>query len=118
MANFLSSLLVMLLGMLVVFTGLIILIGTTKLMSFVIKKMNTKKEKKAAAPAPVAAAPAQPAAPVIEEPAQDPMADSQLVAAISAALMAFEGNNKRLVVRSVRRANNWAGAGRQESINY
>ena len=109
------SLQVMLIGMLVVFFGLIILIACIELLSAIIGAA-TKKEKGAPQPQPVPAA--APAAVVIPEPVAKASSD-ELVAVITAALMAYAGSNKTLVVRSIRRAGApvWAKAGRAEQLN-
>ena len=101
-------------GMLIVFTGLIILIVAISIMGSFFK--TGKKKEKAAAPAsaPVAAPAPVVEAPVAEEaPVED---DAQLIAVIAAALAAFDGGNKRLVVRKVRRVSGWQEAARNESL--
>lgn len=113
------SLKVMVIGMVVVFIGLIILIGAIKVLSAVMEGIEGRKkapEANAAVPAPAAAAPmAAPAAPAV--PAQDDLA---LVAVIMAAILAGEqvGEGRTLVVRSVRRlgGNAWASAGRRQQL--
>lgn len=104
-------------GMLIVFVGLIILILCIMAMGKIFQSITNKKAKESAepAPAPAAAAPAPVAQPSAAEeaPVQD---DAQLIAVIAAALAAFDGGNKRLVVRKVRRVSGWNEAARSESI--
>lgn len=100
---------VMVLGLLIVFVGLIILIGAIKLLSAILRR--GEQAKAPAAPAVVQAVPA-PAA-----PAEDDLA---LVAVMMAAILAGENvsGGKGLVVRSVRRLGGsaWSGAGRREQL--
>ena len=102
-------------GILIVFLGLIILIVAISVMGKIFKAAGKKKEKAAApAPAPVAAP-----APVVEEAAAEEAPaenDAQLIAVIAAALAAFDGGNKRLVVRKVRRVSGWNEAARSENV--
>ncbi len=112
------SFLVMLIGMLIVFFGLIILICLIKLMSIVVGALTGKKKEKAApAPAPVVVP-----EPVAEAAAEETGLESdELIAVITAALAAFnKDGNKTLVVRSVRRAAAktpaWAKAGRADQL--
>ena len=112
------SLIVTLLGLFIVFVGLVILIGCIKVLSVFVRKMNARKEeeKKPAAPAP---APVVVPEPVAEAAAEDAGVDEgELVAVITAALMAYtKGNgNKTLVVKNIRRANAWANAGRADQL--
>ena len=101
-------------GMLIVFLGLIILIVCISIMGQFFKT-GKKKEKAAPAPAPApVAAPAPVVEPVVEEaPACD---DAQLIAVIAAALAAFDNGSKRLVVRKVRRVSGWNEAARSENV--
>ena len=110
----------MVIGMLVVFFGLAILIFLISIMSWIFKKINTKKAEKAAAAA-AAAAPAP--VPQVETPAEeaadaDMVTDPQLIAVIAAAIAAFDQSGKNLVVRKVRRASGWKGSARQEQIYH
>lgn len=117
------SLKVMVIGMVVVFIGLIILIGAIKVLSAVMEGIEGRKKAPGAAPAvpvpaaPVPAAPAPAAAAPVAAPAQDDLA---LVAVIMAAILAGEqvGEGRTLVVRSVRRlgGNAWASAGRRQQL--
>lgn len=110
---------VMVIGLVVVFVGLCILILATKLLTWIIVKARSAREEKAQVQA--AATPAQPAptaAPAIEIPAAED--DAQLIAVISAAIAAYSGSAKRLVVRSVRKAgagSAWANAGRRDQLS-
>ena len=112
------SLLVMIIGMLIVFFGLIILICLIKLMSIIVDTFAGKK-KESAAPAP---APVVVPEPVAEAAAEETGLESEeLIAVITAALAAFnKDSNKTLVVRSVRRAAAktpaWAKAGRADQL--
>ena len=112
------SLIVTLLGLFIVFLGLVILIGCIKVMSKVVGKMRENAEAKKAASAP-APAPVVVPEPVAEAAAEDAGVDEgELVAVITAALMAYtKGNgNKTLVVKNIRRANAWANAGRADQL--
>lgn len=104
-----------LVGMLVVFVGLIILIVCIAVMGSLNKKAGEKKpaavqEVPAPAPAPVAVAPA---APAVED-------DTQLIAVITAAIAAvWQGQQSGFVVRRVRRVDTVsarARAAREEQI--
>ena len=112
--RFFYSIVVMLIGLFVVFLGLIILIGCIKLMSKLIGWMRSRQEaKKEVAPV------AQPE-PVVAEAAAEPEQDEgELIAVITAALMAYQKSTggKQLVVRNIRRQNAWAAAGRSEQLN-
>lgn len=103
MDRIINGLGVTLVGLLVVFTGLLVLVVLIKIMQTVFDKLK----KPAPAPAPAApvapvAAPAPAAAPAEEIAVSD---DSEIVAAIMAALSCvYDGTGKRPVVRSVRRS--------------
>ena len=113
MDNVIFSLSTTLVGMLVVFSGLIILIVCLTLMN---KLMNAKKEKPAEA-----AAPAVVEAPVQEEETAE-VDDGAIIAAITAALACIWQENQEqsgFVVRRVRRVQNStarARAARDEQI--
>ena len=115
--NLLYSLKVMVLGMLIVFSGLAILICVLYLMgSF----MGRKKEQKAPAPAPAAApAPVPAAEPEMEEVEEEDQ--DELIAVISAAIAMMSEDGKKLAVRRVRKADRadtpWARAGRLEALD-
>lgn len=102
---------VALVGMGIVFLGLIILIILISLMGRIFKSLN---ERKNPAPASVPAPAPVPEIPVEEVAPED---NAELVAVITAALMAYEQKTgKALVVRSVRRAGAWGKTGRQEQV--
>ncbi len=112
MDNLLFGLGVTAVGMLVVFFGLIVLIGLIKIMTM-LSQSKKPKEKEAGAPAPVAAP-----APV-EAEAAAPTQDDVLIAVISAAVAAAMGEETGFVVRRVRRISNapaWQRAGRDEQV--
>ena len=104
---------VMVIGMLIVFTGLTILIICISIMGKIFKSINQKKKTVTPEPAPI---PAPVEAPVPEAAAADPMADTQLIAVIAAALAAYDKTGKQLVIKKVRRVNAWNGAARAEQI--
>lgn len=108
---------VMVVGLLVVFAGLVILIGCIKLMEIVMRNLQKKETPAAAAPA---VEPAVEAEPEVEE--ED---EGELIAVITAAvaaMLAGEGGDvadeSGFVVRRVRRvsAPAWNRAGREEQI--
>ena len=110
--------LIMLIGLMIVFFGLIILICLIKLMSIIVGALTGKKKEQAApAPAPVVVP-----EPVAEAAAEETgLENDELIAVITAALAAFnKDGNKTLVVRSVRRAADktpaWAKAGRADQL--
>ena len=87
-------------GMLVVFSGLVILIACIYVMTSI---TGRKKKAPAAQPVPAPAAPVEEAAPSAEEAA----ADDGLIAAITAAvamMLEGEGKNSGFVVRRIRRS--------------
>ena len=110
--------LIMLIGLMIVFFGLIILICLIKLMYIIVGALTGKKKEQAApAPAPVVVP-----EPVAEAAAEETgLENDELIAVITAALAAFnKDGNKTLVVRSVRRAAAktpaWAKAGRADQL--
>jgi len=109
-------------GMFIVFLGLVILIGAVKLMGFVFQKVTQSREAKAKAEAEAAARAAAAAAPapapaVEPEPVEEEVADdSELIAVIAAAIAAFDNSGKSLVVRRVRRVSGWDRASRAEQV--
>ena len=110
------SLIVALIGLFIVFLGLIILIGCIYALSAIMRSLNGRKEEKKAASAP-APAPVVVPEPVAEAAAEDAGVDEgELVAVITAALMAYTKSNKTLVVKNIRRANAWAAAGRADQL--
>ncbi len=103
-------------GMLIVFLGLIILIVCISIMGKIFQAAQKKPAAPAAAPVE---APAP--APIVEEPAAEEAPvenDAQLIAVIAAALAAFDNGNKRLVVRKVRRVSGWNEAARSENVYH
>ena len=107
-------------GMLIVFAGLIILIGAVKIMGWVFARITASKEAKVKAAAEAAARAAAQAAPVVEsepEPvAEEVTDDSELIAVIAAALAAYTDSDKQLVVRKVRRVSGWNRTARAEQV--
>ena len=119
MTKLIFAVTVMLVGMLIVFLGLTILIFCIKALSAL---LDSKKEAPKAAPAP---APVVVPEPVAETAAAETGADAnELIAVITAALMAYTASekpgtcNKTLVVRNIRaaKANAWARAGRADQL--
>ncbi len=108
------SLIVMLIGMLTVFFGLVLLIGLIKIMQMLTSNLGQGKKKAAKA---AEAAPAPAAAPVVEEvPVTD---DNELIAVISAAVAMMMEDGSAFTVRRVRRVTNapvWNKAGREEQV--
>lgn len=104
---------VALIGMAIVFAGLVLLIGLIKVVAMATGNIGKPKQEKKAEPAPVAAPAVQAAAPAAN-------ADDQLIAVITAAvaaMMADTGNG--FVVRRVRRISNtpaWSKSGREEQV--
>ena len=109
-----NALLVMLIGMLIVFVGLVILIFLIRLLVKL-----TEGRRKAAEPVAVTTLPSVSAPPAVQaaEPEED---DGALVAAITAAISCMLGEeNGAFTVRRIRRVNNapaWQRAGREEQI--
>ncbi len=102
---------VTLVGMLVVFFGLIVLVAFIR----VIRPMFARGEKRPPAPKPVKAAPQVAAA----APAASASQEGALIAVITAAIAAAMGAEKQFVVRNVRRVRStpaWGRAGREEQI--
>ena len=104
----LYGLIVACIGLVVVFFGLILLIAIIKLMTVILNR----KEPAAKPAEPVVAVPAPAPAPVEAAPAEPVQDDSEIVAAIMAAINCmYEGTGKRPVVRAVRRSSaNWKHA--------
>lgn len=124
METLIFGLTVTLIGIAIVFAGLVLLIGLIKVVAMLTGGTGkTKKEKKAPAPA-------KPAAPVKEAPAQDEQLmaviaaavaaqDEELIAVISAAVAAMMDDGAAFTVRRIRRVTNasaWQKAGREEQI--
>ena len=113
----------MVIGLLIVFTGLIIIILCLKLMAAIFNGIQKKKAKKAEAEriaAEKAAQKAAKAAPVQETAEPEPDApegdDMELIAVISAAVAAFMGSAAPVKIKSVKRVNGWKNAARTEQI--
>ena len=103
-----ASLMVLVIGLVVVFFGLVLLIGLIKIMT-----MLTQEHKKKAA----AAAPA-PAVPVAAEEVTV-QSDDALIAVITAAIACAMEEGTGFTVRRVRRISNapaWQRAGRDEQV--
>ncbi len=116
MQSIIFGLSVTVIGVAIVFFGLVVLIGLIKLMQMATSGMGKKKEAPKAAPAPAAAP-----APVVEAaPAAPVQDDAALIAVISAAIAAMmEDSNTGFVVRRVRRISNtpaWSKSGREEQV--
>ena len=115
MSRLTFSLFTTVIGMLVVFVGLVILIACIYLMTGITGR------KKKVSPAPVNQAPPAPA-PAVKEEVKEAEDDGAVVAAISAAvamILAGEHKNGGFVVRRIRRvpaANARARAAREEQI--
>lgn len=115
MDKLIFGLLVTVIGVLVVFFGLVVLIGLIKLMEIATSGMGRKKAPKAA-PAP---APASAPAPVAEAAPAPEQNDDALIAVITAAVAAMMEDNSGFVVRRVRRISNtpaWSRSGREEQV--
>ncbi len=113
------SLVVALIGLFIVFVGLAILIGCIYALSAIMKKAQARREEKAKAAAPAPApAPVIVPEPVAEAAAEESGEDEgELIAVITAALMAYSKNsNKAVVVKNIRRQSAWAAAGRADQL--
>ena len=97
-------------GLAVVFSGLVILIGCVKLMGMILAERKKEQPRIEPASAPVAVPAAE------EAPAIESGLDPEVIAAISAAIAAFDNSGKALVVRSVRRVSGWNRSARQEQV--
>ena len=108
---------VAIIGLAVVFVGLILIIASIYAISWVLKKLTGEKKEKtpkaedASAPAPVSAPAAEP---IVEEIAVTD--DNELIAVITAAIAAMDGGSKNFVIRSVRRVAGWKNAARAEQV--
>ena len=116
MDTLIFGLTVTVIGIAVVFCGLVVLIGLIKLVAMATGSVSKpKKDKAAPAPAP-APAPVH-AAPVAQE--QPVQADDTLIAVISAAVAAMMEDGSAFTVRRIRRVSNataWSRAGREEQV--
>jgi len=116
MNELLFGLSVMLIGLLVVFTGLVLLIFCIKLITLISNKSEHKK-KAALSPAPEAEDAAEANAESV--PAVEPGIAPETVAAITAAIAAVWQGDAGFVVRRVRRVRNaaaWNVAGREDQV--
>lgn len=107
-----QALLVTLIGISIVFLGLVILIMLIKIMQI----LTAERGDKAAAPAPKPA-PVPAPAPVMQEIPVN--ANDELIAVITAAVAMMMEGGSGFTVRRVRRVNNapaWQKAGREEQI--
>lgn len=116
MNTLIFGLLVTLIGIGIVFFGLVLLIGLIKVINTVTGSMGKKKAASlpAASPAP-APAPVE----VVEEPAGSEGDESELIAVITAAIAAMLDDSTTFTVRRVRRISTapaWNKAGREEQI--
>lgn len=104
-------------GMLIVFFGLVILIACIWAMGKIFQALAKRSEKKAAEAAASVKEEIVPieAAPVAEETAEE---DPQLIAVIAAAIAAYDHSGKNLVVRKVRRVSGWNNSARSEQIYH
>ena len=105
---------VAIIGMLIVFIGLILLILILSLMAQLFKTFDKSAEKEAVQPAEAAPVEFVPAAEEVEEEIVD---DTELIAVIAAAISAYEADGKKLVVRKVRRVSGWNRAARDEQMS-
>ncbi|MCH5288060.1 MAG: OadG family protein [Christensenellaceae bacterium] len=105
---------VTLIGIGIVFLGLVVLIGLIKVISLAMAALDGRKKPQ---PVPQPVKPAPVPVPVVEEaPAAD---DGALIAVITAAIAAMLDDSSAFVVRKVRRVSNtpaWSKAGREEQI--
>ena len=108
---------VAIIGLFIVFLGLIILILAITVMQKIFDKIQENKKRAAEqqAPAPIAqAAPVVAAEPEIEETYED---DPAIIAVIAAAIACMDPAGRAPVIRSVRRVNNWKRQARVEQLN-
>lgn len=113
MDRLIDSLLVLVIGVLVVFFGLVLLIGLVKIIT-----MLTTDRKQKATEAPAAPASVQAPAPV-QAAAVPASQDDTLIAVITAAVACAMEEGTAFTVRRVRRISNapaWQKAGREEQI--
>ena len=100
-------------GLLIVFVGLGILIGLLMLMAVIFKAIDKKKAARKAEllNAVTQEVPAEIEPEEVVDDAQDVGTD-ELIAAIAA----YDGGSRNLVVKSVRRVNGWKNAARSEQV--
>ncbi len=101
-------------GMLFVFVGLAILIGLLMLMAQVFKKLDKKKDDRKVETSN-SAVQGLPVEAAFENVGAE-MSQDELIAVIAAAIAAYDGGSKNLIVRSVRRVSGWKNAARTEQI--
>lgn len=116
MNTLIFGLLVTLIGIGIVFFGLVLLIGLIKVINTVTGSMGKKKAPvlPASSPSPVPAPVA-----VVEEPAEPEQDANELIAVITAAIAAMLDDGTAFTVRHVRRISSapaWNRAGREEQI--
>ena len=117
MDTLIFGLTVTVIGIAVVFCGLVVLIGLIKLVAMATGGVSKSRKEKKAAPAPAPAPAPVPAAPVAQE--QPVQADDTLIAVISAAVAAMMEDGSAFTVRRIRRVSNataWSRAGREEQV--
>ena len=103
-------------GLVVVFTGLVILIVCISLMARIFKSINARKEQKTKAATSAAVSQPAPVPAPVETPTAVETDDPELIAVIAAALAAFDESGKQFVVRKVRRVSGWNRTARAEQI--
>ena len=103
-------------GLFIVFFGMTILIGLLILMAEVFKYIDKKKKAAAELEKPAEAPVLAPVPEAEIEETEPEMDQSELIAVIAAAIAAFDGESKSLVVKSVRRVNGWKNAARSEQV--
>ena len=107
---------VAIIGLFIVFLGLIILILAITVMQKIFDEFQENKKRAAEqqAPAPAPVAQAAVAEPEIEETYED---DPAIIAVIAAAIACMDPAGRAPVIRSVRRVNNWKRQARVEQLN-
>ncbi len=101
-------------GMLFVFVGLTILILLLMLMAQVFKKLDKKKDERKVEVSNSAVQESLPEVEFVNGEAE--ISHDELIAVIAAAIAAYDGGNKSLVVKSVRRVSGWKNAARAEQV--
>jgi len=101
-------------GLFFVFVGLGILIGLLMLMAEIFKKIDKKKVHQQVKT--LNSVEQEPAAEVEFANEEPEMSSDELIAVIAAAIAAYDGGNKNLVVKSVRRVSGWKNAARSEQV--
>ena len=103
-------------GMLIVFFGLVIIIGCLYLMAGIFKSLDNNKKAAAAAEAAKAAPVEEPALAPVQEEETEEVNDDELIAVIAAAIAAFDFGGKSVAIKSVRRVSGWKSAARTEQV--